>query len=223
MSSQHDYQPGENGTIHNPLAVMQEGEKIIFEVRRHPMGLLFIYAIVGAIMIFFAILAFVMVPDMLGSSSGSGMAISSLFFLVASLATLAYVFIATIVYWGNSWVVSSDSLTQTVQQGLFRKKSAQLSLEHIEDVTADKHGFLPHLFNYGIVMVETAGEAGKFQFRYCPNPTFYAQKLLAAREDLQNKDHKASVVSTPRSNGPKPIGKLGKAALSGNSGRESQY
>lgn len=215
MNSQHDHQPRENGTIHNPLAVMQEGEKIIFEVRRHPIGLLFMYAVVGAIMIFFAVVAFVMVPDMLGPNSSSGMAVSSLLFLIASLATLVFVFVATIVYWGNSWIVSSDSLTQTVQQGLFRKKSAQLSLEHIEDVTADKHGFLPHIFNYGTVMVETAGEAGKFQFRYCPNPTFYAQKLLAAREDLQYKEHK-STPSTSNANRPKPIGKLGQAALKSN-------
>ena len=47
------------GTIKNPLAVMQDGEKIIFEVRRHPIGLLYMYAGVGAVLIFFAIIAFV--------------------------------------------------------------------------------------------------------------------------------------------------------------------
>ena len=38
MSNPND--PNLGGTIHNPLAVMQEGEKIIFEVRRHPIGLI---------------------------------------------------------------------------------------------------------------------------------------------------------------------------------------
>lgn len=213
MSPQQNTPTG-NGNIHNPLAVMQEGEEVIFEVRRHPIGLLFMYGALGGLLIFFAIVAFIIVPGMLGSDSGAGMAISGLMFLIAALAVFAITFMVTIVYWGNHWIVSSDSLTQTVQQGLFRKKSAQLSLEHIEDVTSDKHGLLPHLFNYGTVMVETAGEAGKFQFQYCPNPSYYAQKILAAKENLSIHGHeKVSTATTPKVHSRPPVERLGQAAL----------
>lgn len=211
MNSQHSQKPASGG-IHNPLAVMQDGEEIIFEVRRHPIGLFYMYAGLGGLLIFFAVVAFVIVPGMLDSDTGTGMAISSLMFFIAALAVLGFSFLVTIVYWGNHWIVSSDSLTQTVQQGLFRKKSAQLSLEHIEDVTADKHGLLPHLFNYGTVMVETAGESGKFQFQYCPNPTFYAQKILAAKENLSIHGHE-KVSSAPKARSRPPIEQLGQAAL----------
>lgn len=192
---------------------MQDGEEIIFEVRRHPIGLFFIYAGIGALLIFFAVVAFIIVPGMLGGDSGAGMAISGLVFFLAALATFVVTFVATIVYWGNHWIVSSDSLTQTVQQGLFRKKSAQLSLEHIEDVTADKHGLLPHLFNYGTVMVETAGESGKFQFHYCPNPSLYAQKILAAKENLSIHGHEKVSTAAPKTRSRLPVEQLGQAAL----------
>ena len=200
------------GTIKNPLAVMQDGEKIIFEVRRHPIGLLYMYAGVGAVLIFFAIIAFVVMPNSSGAGSGTSSVVGGVLFFFAAILAMVVTFVTTIVYWGNHWIVSSDSLTQTTQQGLFRKKSAQLSLEHIEDVTADKHGLLPHLFNYGTIMVETAGESGKFQFSYCPNPAYYAQKLLAAKEDLALHGHDPvkPQTRTPRT---KPIEQLGQAAL----------
>ncbi len=215
MNPQDTKKSDASGTIHNPLAVMQEGEKIIFEVRRHPIGLFYIYGGAGAFMIFTAVLLLITVPNALGGG-GAGSAISGVLFLFLAIATLAFVFVTTIVYWGNHWIVTSDSLTQTMQQGLFRKKSAQLSLEHVEDVTADKHGILPHLFNYGIVMVETAGESGKFQFPYCPNPAYYAQQLLAAKEDLSIHGHEkvTAVNAESKSRNDAPIEQLGQAALS---------
>lgn len=191
---------------------MQEGERIIFEVRRHPIGLIYMYIGMGAVLIFFAVVAFVVMPNSSGAGSDTSSVVSGVLFFFAALLAMAFTLITTIVYWGNHWIVSSDSLTQTTQQGLFRKKSAQLSLEHIEDVTADKHGFLPHIFNYGTIMVETAGESGKFQFSYCPNPASYAQKLLAAKENLAIHGHES--VSPPNSmKRTKPIEQLGQAAL----------
>lgn len=209
-----DSQKQTSGAIHNPLAVMQEGEEIIFEVRRHPAGLMYLYGGVGALLIFFAVVAFVVIPGSSGAGSDTSSAVGGVIFFFAALLTMVFTFIATIVYWGNHWIVSSDSLTQTVQQGLFRKKSAQLSLEHIEDVTADKHGLLPHIFNYGTVMVETAGESGKFQFAYCPNPSFYAQKILAAKEALSIHGHeKVATSGVPKNRTSPPVEQLGQTAL----------
>ena len=166
----------------------------------------------GAVLIFFAIIAFVVMPNSSGTGSDTSSVVSGVLFFFAAIFAMAVTLVTTIVYWGNHWIVSSDSLTQTTQQGLFRKKSAQLSLEHIEDVTADKHGLLPHLFNYGTIMVETAGESGKCQFSYCPNPSYYAQKLLAAKEDLAIQSH-SSALSPTSTRRTKPIEQLGQAAL----------
>jgi hypothetical protein len=71
------------------------------------------------------------------------------------------------------------------QTALFNKQSSQLSLGNLEDVTVEQNGILTHMFNYGVIKAETAGERSKFTFRYCPNPNLYAQQILNAREQFE--------------------------------------
>jgi uncharacterized membrane protein YdbT with pleckstrin-like domain len=170
-------------TVNNPIAAMRPGEEIICEIKRHPVGLLGIFSIAGLVLIFLAIACFVLIPS--ASSDGSTPPIAiALFFLVAVL-TLLFTYVSDRVYWGNRWVVTSDSITQIVQTGLFHKYSGQLSLESLEDITAEQNGVFQHMFGFGTLRAETAGERSKFVFRYCPKPEFYAQKILAARETFE--------------------------------------
>jgi hypothetical protein len=99
-------------------------------------------------------------------------------------------------------VVTSDSLTQISQTSLFNRQSSQLALVNIEDVTAEQNGILAHMFNYGVIRVETAGERSKFVFTYCPNPNFYAQQILQAREALGPTSHHPQAPQPPA--GPPP-------------------
>lgn len=171
--------------IHNPLEVMQPGEQIICEVKRHPIGMLGIYAMSGFLLLFFAVLAWVVGPAIFSSNRSMVLGIGTIVFLVVACVVIGFVFVANKVYWGNSWVVSSDSLTQISQISLFNKQSSQLSLGNLEDVTTEQHGIMAQLFKYGTLRVETAGERSKFMFPYCPNPDYYAQKILAARETFE--------------------------------------
>jgi hypothetical protein len=52
----------------------------------------------------------------------------------------------------------------------------------VEDVSAEQKGFLPTFFNYGTLVVQTAGEMENFVFPYCPNPNKYADRILDARQ-----------------------------------------
>jgi hypothetical protein len=91
-------------------------------------------------------------------------------------------FISTTVYWQNQWVVTTDSITQVIQNGLFGRQVSQLSMENLEDVTVIQDGIMPHLFNYGLLKAETAGERSKFVFLYCPNPNQVAREILDTHE-----------------------------------------
>lgn len=176
--------------IHNPLEAMQAGEQVICEIRRHPIGLLGIFIAAGFILVVLAILAFVIVPGALSSNGQSQnmAAIGAVFALVAILIII-FVLIANIVYWGNRWVVTSDSITQMNQTGLFSKQSSQLSLGDLEDVTTEQNGIFPHIFSFGTIKAETAGERSKFMLTFCPNPDYYAKKILAAREVFERDHH----------------------------------
>lgn len=166
------------------LAVTQPGEVTIFKIKHHPIGIMLIYTGITLVLAALAALAFAILPELdntVGSSDGA-VALGTVGFVILSLICIIYAYIVTHIYWGNSWILTSDSITQIEQTSLFHSQSSQLSLEHIEDVGAVQSGVLSHVFNYGILKVETAGEQGRFHFTYCPNPRYYAQKILATRE-----------------------------------------
>jgi len=184
--------------IHNPLSVMQPGERIICEIKRHPVGMLGVYVVTGVLLVLLAVLALVVAPSVLSSVSRSQVvAIGGLIFIVCAILSLGFVFISNKVYWGNSWVVTSDSITQITQTSLFDKRSSQLSLGNLEDVTAEKKGILAEMLNYGLLRVETAGERSKFMFPYCPNPNYYAQQILSAREQFEQRRTGEENTATP--------------------------
>lgn len=189
-------QPGQQPSKRNPLAVMQPGEQVVCEIKRHPIGMIYIYAGAGFVLMLLAVMMLIIAPGLFGEGNeSSATAIGSVVFLIVTVLILAYTFIANIVYWGNRWIVTDDSITQITQSSLFNKQSGQLSLESLEDVNAHKHGILPHLFNYGILKAETAGEHSKFIFIYCPHPETYAQKILEAREKFER--HQQYAVPPP--------------------------
>jgi uncharacterized membrane protein YdbT with pleckstrin-like domain len=202
--------------VRNPLEVMQPEEEIIYEIKRHPAGIFGLYIGAGLLLVIMAIAAFIFVTYVFGSDNSAVMILSGIVFFIVSFLVLVFVFISTVVYWGNHWIVTTDSLTQISQMNMFRKQSAQLSLESLEDISSEKQGVFAQLFNYGTLRAETAGEREKFMFRYCPDPDNYAQKLLAAREAYQRDQHdKESTASKsgPDSSATSTVEQLGQAAL----------
>jgi hypothetical protein len=180
------YHPAATPQVGNALSVTQPGERTLCTIKRHPIGILGVYAGVGFVLIVVAVLAFGVAPSVFSSMSSSQvLLVGALLFVVIAAICLGFALIATKVYWGNSWILTSDSLTQVLQNSLFSRQSSQLSLGNLEDVTAEQNGVLTRLFKYGVLRVETAGERSKFVFMYCPNPNYYAQQILSAREQFE--------------------------------------
>jgi len=176
----------ERHQVHNPLNVMQAGESVVCMIKRHPIGIIGVYVGTGLLLAVLAVLAFIVAPNFLTDMSRSQViSIGSVIFILFAVLSLAFAFISNIVYWGNSWTVTTDSITQVTQTSLFNRQSSQLSLGNLEDVTAEQNGILTHIFNYGLLRVETAGERSKFMFLYCPNPNYYATQILDAREKFE--------------------------------------
>jgi hypothetical protein len=187
-SANPSYNPRER--VENELSVTQPGEQLICHVKRHPIGIIGIYVAIVFLLFVFAVLAFILVPSTFGDTGGDqAQRYATGIFAILAVGGLLYAMAATYVYWGNRWVVTSDSLTQISQVSLFGRQSSQLALANIEDVTAEQNGILTHIFHYGLLKVETAGEHSKFHFPYCPNPNFYAKKILEAREALGQNVH----------------------------------
>ncbi|HET7319962.1 MAG TPA: PH domain-containing protein [Candidatus Saccharimonadales bacterium] len=174
--------------IQNPLTSMQTGERNICEVKRHPFGMLTMYISAGFMLVLLAVIIFLVAPIVFPNTDKSQIySYGGAIFLIFAVLTLAFVFVSHIVYWGNRWILTSDSLTQVQQRSLFDKQNSQLSLGNLEDVTASQDGILAHMFGFGTLRVETAGERSKFVFPFCPKPNYYAQQILSAREQFEQK------------------------------------
>jgi uncharacterized membrane protein YdbT with pleckstrin-like domain len=166
----------------HPMVVMQPGERVICELKRHPIGILTMYFGAFIAVAVLTALLYVMMPslkDAYGDEATTMVALGGGILLIGLVLML---FISTIIYWQNQWVVTTDSITQITQNGLFGRHVSQLSMENLEDVTVNQDGILPHMFNYGTLKVESAGERSKFQFPYCPNPNQCAREILDTHE-----------------------------------------
>ena len=164
----------------NPLSVLQDKEDMVCEINRHPIGLFTMYTIGGGLLLLIAVLSFVLVPHLVASLSVVGL---------ASFFIIGFLFLASRIYWDNYWVVTSDSISQMSRTSLFDKEACQLSFSHLEDVAAHQEGMWAHMFHYGTISAETAGATDKFTMNFCPDPTGYAQKILAAREKFEQGLH----------------------------------
>lgn len=175
--------PQQDGS--QPLSELPK-EQIIFQIKRHPIGILAVYITSSVLLIVLAVVAFGLAPHYLTSTSTSQVyGIAATIYFIFLLLVAGFVYISHMVYWDNSWTLSNESLTQVTRSSLFDKQSSHLSLGNLQDVTASQEGIMPHLFHYGSIRVETAGEGSKFVFPLCPNPNVYAQYILEARERFE--------------------------------------
>jgi hypothetical protein len=175
---------------------MEPGEQIICEIKRHPIGMIGEYIGVGLLLLLVGIAAMV-APSVLSSSShGQVLMVSILVFVAAAAIGTGFLFVVGKIYWGNRWIVTSDSITQVTQTGLFNKQTSQLSFEHLEDITCEQNGIGADMFHYGVLSAETAGAVDKFTFPFCPNPTSYAKQILAARERFDERTRQQPAQST---------------------------
>ena len=166
----------------HPMVVLRPGERVICEIKRHPFGILSAY-FSGAIAIIAVFTLAIVAPSYLEQSGATNLAGPALLAaIILSIGIVCGLWIATSIYWQNRWIVTDDSVTQIIQDGLFGRRTSQLSMENLEDVTVDQHGIIQSMFNFGTLKAETAGERSKFVFPFCPNPNAYARKILEVHE-----------------------------------------
>lgn len=173
--------------VKNPLEAMSPGERIICEIKRHPIGMISRYIMVAFLLVALSVFAVVVIPNVGDQSVKSQMQdFVILGLLVAGAISMLSLWVAAFVYYRNRWIVTTDSITQINQTGLFSAQMSQLSMANLQDVTVIQDGFLPTWLNYGVLRAETAGERSKFIFLYCPNPKYYARQILICRENFIN-------------------------------------
>jgi hypothetical protein len=105
-------------------------------------------------------------------------------------------------YYLSLQIVTSERIIDIDQKGLFLREVNELPIDNIEDVTYKQNGFWGTIFNYGDVIVQTAGSApaynpesngenekgiNGFVFNKVPNPSEISNTISQLRQ--KSKEH----------------------------------
>jgi hypothetical protein len=69
----------------------------------------------------------------------------------------------------------------------FGESRKQAAIANIQNVDASRPGFLPTLFNYGFVNIDTAGARSEIVFDYVPNPELIQADIFARIDETRRK------------------------------------
>lgn len=169
-----------------PSLNLSDGEYVISAVRRHPIGMVPIFGIVGVVLLALGI--GVPIYETMRATSGglppTGI-VGVLAFLLGIL-TIIGGYVAVYIYVNNKFFLTNESVIQEIQHSLFSKHEQTVSLANIEDASFIQNGLIPHLFNYGAIRLSTEGDETTYRFNYVSNPKRQIATLNNAVEAFKN-------------------------------------
>lgn len=170
------------------LIEFDDDEELVGEIRKHPFGLILIYLGGGFVIVALFALLVVAPSYMNGDPIGLGFDLSSIrpYIIVAGLLLCALAVVSTLVgtylYQANVVLVTSEKIAQVLYKTIFDRKISQLSIGDVQDVTVAQTGIFARFFNYGTLVIETAGEQQNYTFSYTPNPYEVAKLIVGSHE-----------------------------------------
>ena len=186
--SEENIQRSKKSRQRYPHLNISEGEFVILDIKRHPIGLLIPVAITTIALIAMTMLLIFYPAD---QQEASGIALPS--FEVIILPVLLFMLligiggsIAIWVYLQNQFYLTNESVIQEIQHSLFSRHEQTVSLGSIEDASFKQSGVLQMLLNYGTIRLSTEGEETTYRFSYVANPRQQVAVLNNAIEAFKN-------------------------------------
>ena len=106
----------------------------------------------------------------------------SIYFLTITM----YIFVEWITYYSNLLIVTGKTLIDVNQKTLFIRQISHLHLRQIEDIYSEIKGFLPTIFNYGAVIIQTAGANEYATIVNLPDPQKIAAQILELHKNVMD-------------------------------------
>ena len=175
-----------------PFLNLSQGEYVMLDVRRHPIGLLRpILMTVGVVGLIVAVATFfVMNGDTLAQlTPGFELpSIEGMLFPLALLIIIAVLggFVAVWVYLQNRFFMTNESVIQEIQYSLFSHREQTVSLGSIEDASYIRSGLLQMIFDYGSIRLSTEGDETTYRFYYVADPKRTVAIMNNAIEAFKN-------------------------------------
>jgi len=101
------------------------------------------------------------------------------FILIAYYALILFYGLINFTRWYyNIFIVTNKRIINYKFSPFARYEVAEASLSNIQDVTEVTSGFLPSIFDYGNLFIQTSGTFNKFEIQQVPRPTWLRNILI---------------------------------------------
>lgn len=167
-----------------PIPGTDREEEIVIFTRKHWLAFLGQF-ILGVVIIIIPIIISLLIQfshsiAIGGISRNFLVILMGIYYLVA----LTFIFTTWITFYYDIYILTKKEIIDITQRGFWERKISQLSLLRVQDVSSSIGGFLPTLFSYGDVLIETAGETENFLLESIPNPRNFSAKVLELHNQL---------------------------------------
>ena len=94
------------------------------------------------------------------------------------LVLLTSIFFNIVDWYFDVYLVTNHRVVKIQFDPLKKHRVSETRLDRIEKITESVVGFLPGLFDYGDVIVQTAAERGVFRFKSVPAPSWFRDVIM---------------------------------------------
>ena len=169
---------------HKYFEAQENGEEVLQIVRMHWLILALPLVIGPIVILLLSIIALTMFDVNVGFLKNSSAELTK----VAVMATILlfgalYIFSSWLSRYFNVLILTTRHIVDVSQAALFSRKVATLALESIEDVSIEKHGLFSNVFDYGDIVVQTAGELPNFRLDKIGDPEAVQKSIMEAKEN----------------------------------------
>lgn len=110
---------------------------------------------------------------------------SGYYFFVAS-----YFLVLWLDYYFDITIVTNERMIDIQQSGLFSRSVSELYLLQLQDVSGKQKGVWQSLFNFGDVVIQTAGQKENFVINHVANSYQVSRKIMDLQEALMDRKNK---------------------------------
>jgi len=147
------------------INIQDRDEKIVLILRQHLITQVNkVFVLIMGLILIPAVLRFAGFMDALPSQFASAF---NIFWMILAFGLITRSFLS---WFFNVYVVTDERVIDVDFHSVIYYNVSSAKIENIEDVTTKTVGPLAAIFNYGTILIQTAGEKNEFEFEHVPQP-----------------------------------------------------
>ncbi len=149
---------------------LQDGEDVIKVARRH-WAFLTVHLVKDLLIGLLPIIALIVIMQLTSGFDGTPGRIAIGAMVVWAGFWLIRAYFDWYKYQNDQWVLTNQRIVDSQRNNWFHHRLSSADLVNVEDMSIQKAGIFPTMFNYGDLLAQTAGSREKFVLSGIPNPT----------------------------------------------------